>query len=87
MDLFHLQEHLKKENPEKKVTFEFPLSTHRIYEIVMSDGKPNPNHHVECQSVNVVIEGKEPYIERLTSPHRLTISREHMQEIIKQVLL
>ena len=86
MDIFDLQEFLKRQYPEKQVSFAFPPATHRIYELVMTDGKPNPNHHVECNAVQVLIDGKDPYIEKLTAPHRLTISHEQMKIILKEVL-
>lgn len=86
MNLFELTEFLKEQNPGKTIDFIFPKETHRHYEIMMNEGKPNPNHHVECGSVQINIEGKDPYIQRLTAPHRLTISLEHMQNILKEVL-
>jgi len=87
MDLFELQDFLKKEYEGKEIKFSFPPETHRIYEIVLTDGKPNPEHHIECRAVNVLIEGESPYIQKLTSPHRLTITHEHMLYILKETIL
>lgn len=86
MDFFELNEFVKEENPGKKIEYDFPKETHRHYEIMMHEGKPNPHHHVECRAVQVKVEGKSPYIQRLTSPHRLTIPLEHMQAILKEVI-
>jgi len=85
MDLIALDEHLKKHNPEKKIEYSFPLETIRFLEIVLSEGKANPEHHIETRHVLVNVEGKEPWIEPLTSPHRLTVTHEHMKTIIKEI--
>lgn len=85
MDLFDLDDHLKTNNPGKKIEFSFPLECQRFLEIVLTNGKANPEHHIECRSVQVLIEGKEPYIEKLTSSHRLTVTHDHMQTIIKEI--
>jgi len=86
MDLIELAEFLSSENPGKQIQFAFPIECHRFYEIVMTDGKPNPEHHIECRSAQVLIEDKDPYFQKLSSPHRLTVSYEHIKELLNEVI-
>jgi len=77
MDLFELQDFVKASFPEKEATYSFPVESHRCYEIMMTDGKPNPQHHLECRKVLVKIDG-EPDKYYPIKPHRMCLTTEQI---------
>jgi len=85
MDIYQAEEFFKQMNPGKEIKLSFPQDCHRQYEIVMTDGKPNPNHHVECHHVMVEIEGMPP-VKIPIKPHRLTLNHEWFQKVLGEIL-
>lgn len=82
MDIYQTQELFNSMYAGKKVTYEFDEKCHRQYEVIMTDGKANTHHHVECDKVKVAIEGLDPvYVPIL--PHRMTISWEDMKPLVE----
>lgn len=81
MNFFQLQDFLNKLHPEKNISFEFDEKCHRIYELVYTDGQPNPVHHIENDRVKVTIEGQKPTYMQI-QPHRQCATWEHMKSLI-----
>ena len=83
MNFFELQDFIKESYPGKEAKYSFTVECHRTYEIVMTEGKPNPIHHIECRKVKVEIEG-EPVRFYPIQPHRMTITHEQMKLVLSE---
>lgn len=83
MDFFQTQDFFKQLHPEKKISYEFDEKCHRVHEIIYTDGKPNPIHHIESDKVKITVEGQETvYISIM--PHREIATWEYMKEMINK---
>lgn len=82
MNLIEVEEFFKTTYPGKEIKMGFPKECHRSYEIMMTDGKPNPHHHIECRHVMVTVEGM-PSVKVPIAPHRFTPIHNEMVNIIK----
>jgi hypothetical protein len=85
MDIYQVEEFFKNLNEGKAVKMSFPVECHRKYEIMMTEGKPNPTHHLECHHVLVEIEGQKP-VKVPISPHRMTLEHSWFQKNVGDVL-
>ena len=85
MDIYQAEKLFKEMNPGKEIKLSFPKECHRQYEIIMTDGKPNPQHHVECHHVMVEVTGQKP-VKVPIIPHRLTVEHDWIKSTLKDVL-
>ena len=83
MNLYDAVEFFKNTYPNKNIKLEFPKECHRKYEIIMTDGKPNPEHHLECRHVMVTVEGMAP-VKVPIAPHRFTPPHDDMVKMLKE---
>lgn len=81
MDFFQAQDFFKQMYPEKKISFEFDEKCQRVHELIYTDGKPNPFHHVENNKVKVTVEGQAPVYVAIM-PHREVFTWEYMKQMI-----
>lgn len=81
MNYFEAKEMFKKMYPEKKIDFEFDEKCHRVHELIYTDGKPNPVHHIENDKVKVSVEGMDAIYVPI-QPHRECATWEHMKSLI-----
>ena len=81
MNYYQVQDMFKSMYPGKTITYEFDEKCHRIHELIYTDGKPNPHHHIENQKVRVNVEGMDPIYVPII-PHRETCTWEHIKKII-----
>lgn len=86
MDYFQLQEFIAQAYPGKAVSYNFTPNCVRIYEITMTDGKSNAQHHIEYRKVEVSIEGMAPILYPIL-PHRATVDLDHMRSILSENIL
>lgn len=83
MDFLEAQDVFNKMYPLKKITFDFDEKCHRNYELVFTDGIPNPIHHIANNKVKVTVEGMDPiYVPIL--PHREVATWDHMTNLINK---
>jgi len=82
MDFFQVQDFMKQMHPGKEIKYCFDQKCHRVYELVITDGKANPIHHVENNKVRVDVEGMASVYVPII-PHRETYIHEAMLELIK----
>lgn len=85
MDIYQAENFFKDLYPGKEIKLSFPPECHRKYEIIMTDGKPNPEHHLECHHVMIEIVG-EKTVRVPIAPHRLTLVHEWFQNTLKEVM-
>ena len=85
MNLFQVEDFFKSTYPGKNISLDFPKECHRQYEIMMTDGKPNPHHHIECRHVMVTVEGMSP-MKVPIAPHRMTPTHKEMMDLLKSSL-
>lgn len=83
MNIFEVQDLFRNMYPEKKVSFEFDEKCHRYHELVYTDGKPNPVHHVDNNKVKVTVEGMEPKYVDIDS-HRENYTWDAMKDLLKK---
>ena len=84
MNFFEAQEVFKQMHSDKIVTFEFDKNCIGLMEIVHTDGKPNPVHHIEYQKVKVSIEGQDSIYFPI-APHRMCCSWEYVKAHINSL--
>lgn len=84
MDMIQAQEFFAQMYPGKKVDYTFDKECHRQIELIMTDGKPNPYHHIECHHVKVSPEGL-PSFRVPIKPHRLTVDLQTLKTIFNDV--
>ena len=82
MDFFQLQDFMKQMHQGKEIKYYFDQKCHRFYEMVLTDGKFNPVHHVESNKVRVDVEGMDSIYVPIM-PHREVYSHEDMLKFIK----
>jgi len=85
MNLIECEEFFKSTYSDKEIKLEFPKECHRQYEIIMTDGKPNDFHHIECRHVMVTVEGMQP-MKVPIAPHRFTPTHDEMMNLLKSSL-
>jgi hypothetical protein len=84
MNFFQTQDFFKKMYPNTLITFEFDIKCIRTMEIIHTDGKANPVHHLEYNKVKVSVPGKEPmYVD--IQPHRMCCDLNTVKEHIKNI--
>jgi len=81
MNLYQAQEFFKQLYPGKEIKYDFDDKCHRFYEIIITDGQPNPVHHCECNKVKVIVDGMDPIYVPI-APHRLAIEHTYMTESV-----
>jgi hypothetical protein len=81
MNFFEAQDFFKGMYPDKKIDYQFDDSCIRFIEMVMTDGKPNPVHHVEYQKIKVTVEGMEPKYVPIAS-HRMNINWDDLKQFV-----
>jgi hypothetical protein len=81
MNFFEAQDFFKQMYPGKEMKFSFDQKCHRFYEIVITDGKPNPIHHVENNKVKVEVSGMDPIYVPI-QPHREVYNHADMMNLI-----
>lgn len=81
MNFFETQDFFKTINPGKNLSFDFDHKCHRIHELIYTDGKPNPIHHVENNKVKVTVEGQDPIYVPI-KPHRQVYTWEAIKNMI-----
>lgn len=86
MNLYEAKDFFKQMYPNKQISFDFDEKCYRFLEIVMTDGKPNPTHHCECQKVKVMIEGMDPIYVPI-QPHRLCFEHDYMCDVLKDKMI
>lgn len=86
MNLFQTQDFFEQLYPGKNISYNFPKECHRQYEIIMTDGKPNPHHNVECHHVMAIVDGMPP-MKVSIAPHRFTHTHEEMMNLLKENVL
>lgn len=79
MDLFEAQEFFKNMYPGKEISYEFDDKCYRTHEIILTNGKPNPVHHIECNKVKVMVQGQQSTYVPILS-HRMVCSWEDMKK-------
>lgn len=85
MNLYECQEFFKKLYPTKEINFSFDEKCHRIYEIILTEGIPNPVHHVENNKVRVDVEGMDTIYVPIM-PHRECCTNDLMMEKLKVLI-
>lgn len=82
MDIYQLRETLQHKYPTKAITFKLTPECHARYEVEMREGKvSHTNHALECNKVEVHIEGITPYIQDLSLIHRENVDWAHLKKI------
>ena len=81
MDFFQTQDFFNQMHPGKEIKYEFDDKCHRVHELIYSDGKPHPHHHVENNKVKVTVEGQ-PAVYVTINPHREVFSWEAIKQVI-----
>jgi hypothetical protein len=81
MNFFEAQDFFKNMYPGKSIKFEFDKKCIRVMEIIHTDGKPNPVHHIEYQKVKVIVDGSDPVYVPIM-PHRMNCDWEYVKEHI-----
>lgn len=84
MNLYEAQDFFKKMYPDKLVTFEFDKKCIRTFEIVHTDGKPNPYHHIEYNQVKVTPQDAESIYVPI-APHRMSCSWDESKKHINSL--
>ena len=83
MNFYEAQEFFAKLYPGKKISYEFDDKCHRFYELVFTDGVPNPVHHIENRQVKVTVEGMDPLYVPIM-PHRECADWDYMKNLINR---
>lgn len=82
MDIYELREALQHKYPTKAITFKLTPECHARYGVEMREGKiHHTNHALECNKVEVNIEGMSPYIQDLSLIHRENVDYAHLKKI------
>ena len=82
MDIYELRETLQHKYPTKAITFLLTPQCHAKYEVEMKEGKiHHTNHALECNKVEVHIEGMTPYVQDLSLIHRENVSYAHLKQM------
>ena len=81
MNLFEVKDFFKNMYPGKNIKYEFDEKCHRTHELIYTDGKPNPVHHIESNKVKVTVETMAPVYVPI-APHRECASWDQMKKLI-----
>lgn len=82
MDIYELREALQHKYPTKGITFKLTPECHAKYEISVEEGKiHHTNHALECNRVQVNIEGIAPYFQDLSLTHRENVDFPHIKKV------
>ncbi len=80
MDYFAAQDFFKKMYSGKEIQFSLDEKCHRKYECIITDGKANEVHHIECDKLKMTMDGVDQYIPIM--PHRLGCTWDEMKKLI-----